>query len=131
MPRARVDAALVCDDVRIERSGKSIIIGVYVHDIQVIDFPAQLALTFWVRFDAPEIGDYKGQMRIKSADGAIFARGEFGFTAHENGIGAIGFERIPVHLHAEGPLKFEWQFDSGEWETVLSIPVKKRPPTTN
>lgn len=131
MPRARVDAALVCDDVRVERSGKSIIIGVYAHDIQVVDFPAQLTLTYWVRFDAPEKGDYKGQMRIKSTDGAIFARGEFGFSVKETGIGAIGFERIPVHLHAEGPLQFEWQFDSGEWEPVLSIPVKKYPSPTN
>ncbi len=45
-PNIRVNAALVCDDIRQETSGKIIVIGIYVGDIILFKFPSKLSLSF-------------------------------------------------------------------------------------
>ena len=42
-------AALVCDDVRREISGKEILIGVYAHNVYVSLIPVNLIVTLYMR----------------------------------------------------------------------------------
>lgn len=43
----RINAVIICDDIRKEANGKAILIGVFAADILVFKLPATIGLSFW------------------------------------------------------------------------------------
>ena len=70
--------AIICDDVRKEENGKHMIIGVYLNDIIVTEFPAKSQICTWFQFFADRNGDVElefqyslGQKRAASGVGLV------------------------------------------------------------
>lgn len=66
MPEFKCHSVILCDDVRIEDSGKHLLIGVYTNGISVASFPANLLLSIWLNVSFDEIGEFGFQLEIKS-----------------------------------------------------------------
>jgi len=64
----QVRATLVCDDFRVEKDGKLILIGIYAGVVVVQSVPAQLpagGLTLFEIFETDQAGSYPIDIRIR------------------------------------------------------------------
>lgn len=55
---------IFCEDVREERNGKLIVIGIYSTDIRFAEFPATAALSMWIRILGLPAGDYQNDLSV-------------------------------------------------------------------
>lgn len=123
--------SIVCDDIRIEDNGKAIIIGVYVGDILVSEFPASLRLGFWVQWknDAEIVGktDFEMQIEVEGHEEKIRSQGSFNgplIAGADIFITAVG---APVTFRKPTSLKVSAKFDSGPWKELANKRVDLRP----
>jgi hypothetical protein len=124
-----IEGALVCDDVREERTGKLILIGVYVRTINVADFPTDLRLTFWLQITVKEAGEHSGEMRIINSEGAVLLKGETVITLKRIGRTAIGLEEVSFQVQSESTITLQMRFsEADEWHSIRQINVAKRKP---
>jgi hypothetical protein len=116
-----IRSALVCDFVRTEDNGKSIIIGAYTGDIVVTEAPTKFSLTFWVEFLPPKTNgeieiDLKletpGAKKPKTLAGTINIGPQ-----DESTILAPVFD---VDIIEPGDMVFSIRPKGGRWTQVLS-----------
>lgn len=93
----KIDAALICDDIRMEANGKAMLIGMYPGDILLNRMPAAISVAVWLNGriqGAPGkfkikiyLGDKSDQSEDTATDLAPMQRGENGeFFLALNGI---------------------------------------------
>jgi hypothetical protein len=116
----------VCDDVRIEMSGKHILIGVYTTSIVFQQLPAQLSIHLWIDFQHERTGvvSFAVRGRLKPTDAVAF---EFGGQAEVNKAGireAMAAGPLPCLIGQEGSLVIEFKTDEGEWEEIRALPIQ-------
>ena len=119
----RIQNTLLCDDVRVEKSGKHVLVGAYLDTIQVPSFPAAISLMLWMQFYADEEGDLPLEVRVlkdnrplQTMDGDI----------HIADPGQINTLRVPtatLDLKGPGELAFQFRERGKRWKTVKRIPV--------
>jgi uncharacterized protein DUF6941 len=127
MKKIQVKSVVVCDDIRTEKSGKHILIGVY-NDIGVLKFPTQLVLAFWVQFFCRDgASKIPCTLRLRGDHDEEFFKFEFTLEAPKTGLASIGFGGIPVALQILGTLHLQFREEEGEWETILDVPVTLHP----
>jgi len=65
MPKStlKINSVIVCDDIRNEDNGKSIIIGTYTGDIVLQTIPSNLQLSFWI-MGSSNSDDHEIQFKI-------------------------------------------------------------------
>ena len=81
----KFENAIICDEVRVEDTGKHIIIGVYSESIAVSDFPANLLLSFWIQFYVDRDGEIDIELRILSNKKQVaHARGKLIINDYKN-----------------------------------------------
>ncbi len=121
-------AALVCDDVRREISGKEILIGVYAHNVYVSLIPVNLIVTLYMRALFAQRESYNINFRVLGPSG-IQVTPEVSLTfppppdfesAFPIVLGGISFQ-----AQTEGKYEFQWQPPGQEWETATSLHIKK------
>jgi hypothetical protein len=130
MSAPKVATAIVCEDVRIEKSGKHIIIGVYPSDIIIQETPAQIPVLLWLQIDDVGSNDKSFDFRI-SISGKNIVKGKF--IVSTRGVknrATIPLGPFPLTINEEGDLKFDVHFsEGGRWRNAITMPVKIRPPT--
>lgn len=116
---------IVCEDVRQEVSGKMIVAGIFLQDIQVTEIPSHLVLSFWLRIFSSEEGSFKNKFFAKlngrevfSVDGVLVSDG----SSVENAF----LQGIPLNLKEEGILSFVLHFEDGRIVDAGKIPFKQR-----
>jgi hypothetical protein len=131
MRTAKIVNAIICEDVRIERNGKQIIIGVYSSDIIVPETPALVPIMLWLQIDdvgrEPEEYEFTGSMSDTD-----FVTGKFSVaTGADSGRATISLGQFPLTIEREGTLKFDVKpAKNGRWKTAISMDVKLRPKPT-
>jgi hypothetical protein len=118
--------AIVCDDIRREKSNKDILIGVYGGGILVQDFPAFINIALWLQIRTTEIGEHDLLLRITGPNQSSLS-GDIQFKANvvTQGLSSFPFPIIGVSIQSEGPISFQIGNKAGEWATVKSIDVTK------
>jgi hypothetical protein len=73
-----VGAVLFCDDVRMERNGKAILIGVYSGTIDPSQIPATMQFVYWLIGTAEGEGEFSLQLKVEFVleDGAVSQRAD-------------------------------------------------------
>ena len=124
----KVVAALVCDDVRKEITGKEILIGVYADNVYVGGIPANLNLALYIRalFARSEVSNIKFRVL---GPGGIQVTPDVniplsGPTDLEDVV-SVALRGIILQAQAEGRYEFQWQPPDQEWETITSVRIKK------
>ena len=122
-----VKYAILCDDIRQEKSGKFIMIGVYARDIGLIQSPAHLSLSLMVGLEAsaPGIqeiyfnGYLNGNLTMKS-------KGQLN-------VSVPGPILLPIigqqfrNITTGGNIEFRWSNsddDNSTWNSFFSIPIR-------
>jgi hypothetical protein len=131
--KIRFDTTVICDDARLENSGKSLLIGVYHGDITVPRFPAQFMITVFSMGEVTEPGvlaipllvtDQDGTVVFRSEDLALppkanFIRGPF--AIHANAI---------ISLNKETILRFHFLVDGQQicvaQKRVATVPLRPK-----
>ena len=114
---------IICDDVRTENNGKDIIIGVYIENIIVLKFPANVLLALWTQFFANRNGDILASFRVqKDKNNLFFAKGVIQINDYKK-ITTMRIPGIPLHVDAEGMLVFQIREEKKKWITIKEIQI--------
>src|SRR4051812_47095352 len=120
-----LDAALICDDIRTENTGKQILIGVYGDDIIVGMFPSVVVVALWMRFRFDEVGMHPLELMGDGPDGSVLAASRVeAYTANKSANVDLGLGGIVLQLNRPGRITFRWR-DVGqdEWKDVIDLSV--------
>lgn len=125
MTEITIEAAILCEDIRQEKSNKFILIGVYVGDIYVTTLPAPAPIAIfisgeptedsgelWLRLSGPGEGKAKMKMAYKRSP--------------ESTNISIASPALEVLLEKEGTLVIERSFDDENWAVLLERKVIQR-----
>ncbi len=128
----RIASAVVCDDARIENTGKHLLIGVYLSNVLVREFPWRTQLTFWSEVDPLELGEFSAQLRVSNLDdGSVLMNGQINFKFGQLATTSIVIPKINLEFQKPGSFEFQWKFDGSEdWLAVKKFLVGKRPART-
>ncbi len=140
--RIRPILAILCDDIREEKNGKEIVIGIYKGNI-TINSPSEeelksgtvpvLNLSLWVPFEAKETGNAKIDFKIVNPEKEeilINANVNVPKILSPNELSAFKFVGLPIALKHEGNIEVCFRNNEEEdWEILRSIPVKINPPS--
>ena len=119
--------AILCDDVRIEKNNKHILIGVYSGDIVVKELPAKLRLSFYLEFGASEIGDIPLEIRI-TGPGKRMGVMKAQFQSMEVGGPAILVSpQMEIPITEEGTIRVSAAIDKKKWRTILEKKITLNP----
>lgn len=113
--------AIVCDDVRMENTGKWIIIGMYTPDMAVPQIPIVLpSITFfnWLESDRP--GNFPFRMKLEQLEsGTVLAEGMGGMQFARPGVGISVIRFGGIQISQPGAYVYSMTFD-GQPERLLT-----------
>jgi hypothetical protein len=123
-----VKAALVCEDVRREISGKEILIGVFADAVFITQIPVQLILTLYLRAMIPDQEELAVQFRVigpgdvpvTSTISANLQKPLDPTTSVSVVVTGIAFQ-----VQSFGQYRFQWKPPGQEWETVAGLELRK------
>lgn len=131
MAGLKVSTALICEDVRVERSGKHIIIGVFAANIVVAQLPAFFPFMIWLQIEEVDVGEIEFEFRARLS-GHSLATGGFTTNHTEKRKATVPLGPFPVELTEKGDLTFDIKYKGrGRWAKALTIPVEVRTPPTS
>lgn len=120
---------VVCDDVRLERNGKFILIGVYTDNtIGIIGFPTQVRFSCYVETLTAKSGTHTGEFRILDHRAEAQASGALRIVAFPNVVFPVHFLNLSFPTGETGSFKLQWRFGDSGWEDVTTIRVILPPP---
>lgn len=118
---------IVCDDIRREDNGKSILIGVYNASILVQQFPYALGIAFWLQGMPSDGGAGKIGVKI-SAGEAVFVNNVAPISFVTKELSSIAIGPIPCFFSQASELKLEIRSRETEpWVTVKTIQIARQP----
>jgi hypothetical protein len=121
-------AALVCDDVRNELSGKEILIGVFADNVYVGLLPANLVASLYLRVRFARAATSNIKFRVLAPGGIqVTPEAPIALSAPTDleTIVSIVIRGIVFQAQAEGRYEFQWQPPEQDWETVTSLHIRK------
>ena len=137
-PTINVEHVLVCDDIRQERSGKYILIGVYTGSIRVPKFPAPLMMALWLDAQVdlssgPASLWVRAVLRSQQAeDEQLFiVGGELAATAKAPDEQHVTYVPVPPQpgvIARAGEIVIQWRMtETDEWIDVGSLRAELDP----
>lgn len=129
MSTPKIVTALVCDDVRIEKNNKNILIGVYPDDIVVPNVPMTIRLTLWIRVTNLDPNQLDYELRGFLGKKKKFEGGFQIGKPSESGSATIVLGPFPLKIDQVGDFKFDIRIPGGTWKTAIKLPVKVQPST--
>ena len=124
-------AGIVCEDIRIERNGKYMLIGCYGSGVLLPSLPAPLNVSFAGIVNISGFGPQRVDLRVVDDEGLQLAAVAFDLPDVRPELGAI-MPIGPFHMNLTkiGNLHFQ-QFWNGIWRTVrtFGLAVAAGPPT--
>ena len=111
-PKLSVETVVVCDDVRHEDTGKTILVGVYNHNIALKSFPSPAAFQVWVqlRVEGARKGKIPIGFRLLRDEKLLFrAKANIKINATKNKIIAFAFPTPVLEIMKPCQLKIGLQ----------------------
>ena len=125
--KVNILSAVICDDVRTEKNGKDLLIGVYSGAIVVHAIPSPpMSLRCWVNLQVQGPTDVTLNFRAvdQNNDQIFFAQVNIG-TQDEHGLGSIPLGPIFYSLkEPEGLLKIDFKEGRRGWQNIISKSTK-------
>lgn len=120
-----IKTALVCDDIRREDNGKQILIGVYNDKILVPQFPAPLALSFWIQGMPSGAGTAQLSLRLTAGESEFLNnKAPVGFKTNE--LSSIAVGAVACFFQQASDLVLQAKINNEEqWRTVKVVRVEK------
>lgn len=124
----KIKNVVVCDQVRVEKNGKHILIGVYPRDIKFGRFPAKIGLSIWLQMVAEGGKNLPVQVRvIDSNQKALYhADGEIQTELHESGLATVTIPMVFFEVQEPITILFQIREPKKRWQTLKQMPVSLR-----
>ena len=114
---------IFCDDIRVENTGKLILVGVYGTDI-ILGLPENpIPLAIWVRFFGLNPGTHKNTISFRF-NGELVADFSGEIIATEDSIPQAWLNGVVFNFNEEGTLQSTITFDDGTEIVASPISVK-------
>ena len=126
-PKAKIEYAIICDDVRREENGKMMIIGAYASDIGLPSYPARLRLcmVLGIRFNI--VGKVPISVRVLQDGKKVLEMAGDIDAAAPGSFGIIGLSNINVNIVEDTQLDFQARADQSRYRSVCKLPVRVNP----
>jgi hypothetical protein len=131
----KVINSIICDDIRVEVTGKLILIGVYNSTLNAQQ-PARpnsgLTLNLWMEIDTepslPLYMESRGLVEdlVQSTDNVAFSF-EFELAPSQQSTHQVSFQ-FPVRLDFTHSLRLEVKSDNGDWQLLRRLKVNSLSP---
>jgi hypothetical protein len=125
-----IETAVLCDDIRQERNGKYLLIGVYGGNIIVRSFPTDLQLALWVLARPKTLGRAQVRIRVIGPQQNTLVEGGLEFELKDPARATImALPGLPLQIQSVGELRFEMasSSDKDEWLPVKTVTVELVP----
>lgn len=123
-----IDTVIFCDDIRQERNGKWLLIGVYGADILVRGLPADLRLSLWIVIRPKEIGKAEAKLRVIGPHGSTLVDGELSVDVKHLRPTIMAMGALPMQIQMAGTIRVEMATkESDEWTAIKSIDLRVAP----
>lgn len=122
----KIKSALVCDLVRVENTGKHIIIGVYTGDIVFGERPGRIIPTFWIEL-VPFIqgGTMNLEARVDTPAGKAAQRADISLPVTNEKMALLIISTKRLEITRPGFLRLSLRPKNGRrWTNVLSKEVQ-------
>lgn len=114
----RITHTLICDEVRIEISGKFIIIGMYTGPIGIPQIPYQFPLTFAPLIESDRPGRFSAKIRVEHLEsGRRLVEGQAQIQVLQPGT-VLTPLKVPMAIERDGAHNFIVELE-GEKEPVI------------
>jgi hypothetical protein len=112
-------SAILCEDIRQEKSEKLILIGVFTGNIFIDKVPADLPFALFVPGVSSKPGPSEIQIRYSGPGrGRAIIRAVLQ-TTKENEVVNLIVPRLTVHMECEGTFKVDVRTDQGRWRPIV------------
>ena len=125
----QIENVVVCDLVRMEDTGKHLIIGVYPNDIRFASLPNNINLNIWVQFRVDANWDGQVEVRVQDDKKEILfhARAEISKQSQNKGeLLTITVPEILLGIASPTTLSFQIRQPKKRWQMLKQMPVKLR-----
>lgn len=111
---------LICDEVRIENTGKFLIIGMYTGPIGVPQIPIPFGLTFMHFLQSDRPGRFSAKFRVENLEtGQRLVEGQAQIQVNNPALPAIVPIKVPLQIDREGAYHFILELE-GERDAVMT-----------
>lgn len=111
--------AILCEDVRLEPTGKHMLIGVFSGNIVVAKMPAKIAIAFYIEAQVLELGEHILYIRMRSPGGSE-VKMEARMTNTERGKSiALGVPRGELQIPEEGEIEVCVSHNEKDWISII------------
>jgi hypothetical protein len=127
----KIDAALICDDIRMEVSGKVILIGVYAGDILLNRIPATIPVAVWLD---GRVQGAPGKLKIniylgdKSEDSVDTVNDLVPLKQGQNGEFFLALNGIPLNVTEPTTVTVSIKQNEDDWIIVTTKRILLAPP---
>lgn len=127
--RLEFSNAIICEDVREEKSGKFILIGVYLDDVLLSRIPGRVTLRAWAQL-RPNKNKITVEFRFLHGD-KVIAHGTGDFVIEDEKIGkssVIVSPRVSIQIDRPTLIKFQAREPRlRDWQTIVQVNVMLNP----
>ena len=116
------DTALICEDVRAERSGKLGLLGVYGADIIVDRLPAALMLSFVLVADVKSVIRSEVDIRLRLDDRILF-EGKGRIEPRTSGRNLLPIGKQLLRIEKAGILRLDVKQMGTDWQVLVTTPL--------
>lgn len=130
-PKLSVETVVVCDEVRHEDSGKTMLIGAYNHNIMFEEFPvSRFTFQIWIQLKTEGKGKVPVSIRFKR-DKKQIARGkmEIQINTKKNSLTACTIPSPVLDFKKPCQLEISLQFPGKPWKTIKVLDIEKQKPS--
>lgn len=121
----KVESAVLCDEIRIEKNDKFLLIGVYTGTVIVQNFPAHINVSWWIQIFPEDVGKIETEVQVVKDDGSVLVRGKAGIEVHRKEWAALAIPKTPLHLQSAGTFKLQMkQKTDADWTTIYEFQVR-------
>lgn len=131
MAKVKIRAALACEDIRTEITGKSIYIGVYGPSLYVPELPCSFNFSFILIMDFLETGYFELDAQIIDDTKNVFVKGKLRGDIKQQESGApMNFPGIPITIRNSTTLRLQVRnAPDATWEMIQSWTIECIPDT--
>jgi hypothetical protein len=117
---------LLCEDVRIENTGKTILIGVFGAGVFVPSFPAHIMFVLWIRMLWPNAGKHSIELSaVNESNIMMLPVATFSLEVDRPSEYAdVSVRQVLLTIQTAGDVIFKWRVAGDtEWKELITITV--------